>query len=186
MKTKSLKQFHQAVSYIKFYVGCLPQLSNPLNEPTLKLLSEISKKKKIKWSRYRPSVTQRAGRGIALLFNNRGTRRGRVISSTPRPHFTPGKDPVPILQEAGWASGPFWMGGKSRPHRDSIPDGPVRRSVAKPTELPGPLSEASSHLNQWRSALLSWHLKFHHPAKWNSLKNKATKQFSQTSELRNF
>ena len=25
-----------------------------------------------------------------------------MVSSTPRPHFTPGKDPVPILQEAGW------------------------------------------------------------------------------------
>ena len=24
-----------------------------------------------------------------------------MVSSTPRPHFTPGKDPVPILQEAG-------------------------------------------------------------------------------------
>jgi hypothetical protein len=39
---------------------------------------------------------------------------------------TPGKDPVSIVQEAGWAPGPVWMGGKSRPHRDSIPDrGPV-------------------------------------------------------------
>ena len=26
----------------------------------------------------------------------------------PQPHFTPGKDPVPILQEAGWAPG--WSG----------------------------------------------------------------------------
>jgi len=26
----------------------------------------------------------------------------------PRPQFTPRKDPVPILQEAVWASGPFW------------------------------------------------------------------------------
>jgi hypothetical protein len=26
----------------------------------------------------------------------------------PRPHFTPGKDPVPIVQEAGWAPGPVW------------------------------------------------------------------------------
>ena len=26
-----------------------------------------------------------------------------MVSSTPRPHFTPGKEPVPILQEAGWA-----------------------------------------------------------------------------------
>ena len=48
-----------------------------------------------------------------------------MVSSTPRQHFTPGKDPVPILQEAGWASRPVWTGGKSRPHRDSIPDRPV-------------------------------------------------------------
>ena len=34
--------------------------------------------------------------------------------------------PVPILQEAGWAPGPVWTGGKSRPHRDSIPDLPAR------------------------------------------------------------
>ena len=44
-----------------------------------------------------------------------------MVSSTPRPHFTPGKDPVPILQEAGWD----WTDGKSRPHRDSIPDCPA-------------------------------------------------------------
>ena len=39
---------------------------------------------------------------------------------------TPGKDPVPILQEAGCAPGPVWTGGKSRPHRDSIPERPAR------------------------------------------------------------
>ena len=49
-----------------------------------------------------------------------------MVSSTPRPHFTPRKDPVPILQEAGWAPGPVWTDGKSRPHRDSIPDCPAR------------------------------------------------------------
>jgi len=35
-----------------------------------------------------------------------------MVSSMPRPLFTPGKDPVPILQEAGWAPGPVWTGGK--------------------------------------------------------------------------
>ena len=70
-------------------------------------------------------MAQSVGRSIALLFHDRGTRRGWVVSSTPRPHFTPGKDPVPILQEAGWASGPVWMGGKCRPHRNSIPDRPA-------------------------------------------------------------
>ena len=83
-------------------------------------------KVKVKWSRYRPGVALRVGRGIALLFHYRGTRRGWVVSSTPRPHFTPGKDLVPILQEAGWVPGPVWTGGKSRPHRDSIPDRPAR------------------------------------------------------------
>jgi len=82
--------------------------------------------KKVKWSRYRPGVAQSVGRGIALLYHDRGTRRGWVVSSTPRAHFTPGKDPVPILQEAGWAPGTVWTGGKSRPRRDSIPDRPAR------------------------------------------------------------
>jgi len=81
---------------------------------------------KVKWSRYKPGLAQRVGRGIALLFHDRGTRRGWVVSSTPRTHFTPGKDPVPILQEAGWAPGPVWTGGNSRPHRNSIPDRPAR------------------------------------------------------------
>ena len=80
---------------------------------------------KVKWSRYRPGVAQRVGRGIALLFHDWGTRRGWVVSSRPRPHFTPGKDPVPILHETGWAPRPVWTGGKPRSHRDSIPDRPA-------------------------------------------------------------
>ena len=67
---------------------------------------------KVKWSRYRLGVAQRVGRGMALLFHDRGTRREWVVSSTPRPHFTPKKDSVPILQEAGCAPGPAWMGEK--------------------------------------------------------------------------
>jgi hypothetical protein len=78
------------------------------------------------WSRYTPGVAQWVGRGIALLFHDRGTRRWRVVSSTPLPHFTVGKDPVSIVQEAVWAPGPVWTSGKSRPHRDSIPDRPAR------------------------------------------------------------
>ena len=83
-------------------------------------------------------LSQRVGRGIALLYHDQGTRRGWVVSSTPRPHFTHGEDPVSILQETGWAPGPVWTGGKSRPHRDSILDHLSRSSVAIPTELPGP------------------------------------------------
>ena len=70
-----------------------------------------------------------------------------MVSSTPRPHFTPRKDPVPIVQEVGWAPGPVWTGGKSRPHRDSIPDFPARSSVAIPTELPGPQEYIKLRIN---------------------------------------
>jgi len=90
------------------------------------IVMKLCEYKKVKWSRYRPGVSQTVGRGIALLFHDRGTRRGWVVSSTSRPHFTPGKDPVPILQEAGWAPGPVWTGGKSRPHLDWIRDRPAR------------------------------------------------------------
>ena len=83
-------------------------------------------KVKLKCSRYRPGVAQRMGRGIALLFHYRGTIKGWVVSSTLRPHFTPGKDPIPILQEAGWAPGPVWTSGKFRLHQYSIPDRPAR------------------------------------------------------------
>ena len=55
-----------------------------------------------------------------------------MVSSTPRPHFTPGKDPVPTLQETGWAPGPVWTGGKSRPNQDSIPE--LGYNVMKGTE----------------------------------------------------
>jgi hypothetical protein len=30
----------------------------------------------------------------------------------PQPYFTPGKELVRTLQEADWAVGPVWMGGK--------------------------------------------------------------------------
>ena len=48
--------------------------------------------------------------------------------STARPGRTlpQGKTRYPFLQENVWAPGPVWRGGKSRPHRYSIPDRPVR------------------------------------------------------------
>ena len=58
-------------------------------------------------------TAHRRSRGIAVLFLDHGTRRWWEVSSTPRPHFTPGKDPVPVVQEAGWAPGPVWTGAEN-------------------------------------------------------------------------
>jgi hypothetical protein len=52
-------------------------------------------------------------RYIALPFHDRCTRRGWEVSVTPRPLFTPGKDPVPIIQEARWAPGPVRTGAEN-------------------------------------------------------------------------
>ena len=52
--------------------------------------------------------------------------RGEWSAARPGRTLPQGKDLVPILQEAEWAPGPVWTGGKSRPHRDSIPDRPAR------------------------------------------------------------
>ena len=80
----------------------------------------------------------RVSRGIALLFSRTfSTRWGEGQPHAPAA-FTPGKDPAPIVQ-GGWLGPRAGLGicGKSRPHRDSIPDRPARSSVAIPTELPG-------------------------------------------------
>jgi len=46
-------------------------------------------------------VAQRVGRGIALLFHDGGMRRGLVVSSKPRPHFTTRKE-TGIHFTGGW------------------------------------------------------------------------------------
>ena len=66
-------------------------------------------------------------RGIALPLHDHDTRRGWGVSVTPRPLFTPGKDPVPIVQEAGWAPGPVWTGAENlTPTGIRSPDRPAR------------------------------------------------------------
>jgi len=48
--------------------------------------------------------------------------------STLRPgRLYPGKDPVPIVQEAGWAPGPVWIGAENlAPNGIRSPDLPTR------------------------------------------------------------
>ena len=70
-------------------------------------------------------TAHRGSRGIALLFHGHGTRRAEGLASRSG-LFYPGKDPVPIVQEAGWAPGRVRTGAENLAlHRDSIP-GPSR------------------------------------------------------------
>ena len=65
-------------------------------------------------------------KGIALLFLDHGTRRGWGVNATPRPLFTPGKDRVHIVQEAGWAPEPVWTSAENlAPTGIRFPDRPA-------------------------------------------------------------
>ena len=129
------KIFLSFVSTIPLFVFCI--------SPSWK---EVKKRVKVRWSRYRPGV----GRGIALLFHDRGTRRWWVVSITPWPHFILGKIPVPILQEAGLAAGPVWTGGKTLPHRNSIP-GP-----SSPSQSLYRLSYRAHRRKEYENILIYW------------------------------
>jgi hypothetical protein len=58
-------------------------------------------------------TAHRGSRGIALPFLDHGTRKGWGFRVTLQPLFTPGKDLVPIVQEAGWAPGPVRTGAEN-------------------------------------------------------------------------
>ena len=80
-------------------------------------------KVKVKFSRYRSGVAQRVGRGIAVLFHNRGTRKGWVVISTLRPHFTPKMTRYPFYRRLG---GPQGWSGRAK---NLIPTGIRSRAV---------------------------------------------------------
>ena len=75
-------------------------------------------------------TAHRGSRGIALPFLDRGTRREWGVIVTTRSLFTPWRDPVPIVQEAGWAPGPIWRGAENlAPTGIRSPDRPVHSQL---------------------------------------------------------
>ena len=84
-------------------------------------------------------TAHRGSRGIVLPFFVHGTRRGSGVNITPWPLFTPGKDPVPIVQEAGWAPEPAWTGAENLdPTGIRSPDRPARSQSLYRLSYPGP------------------------------------------------
>jgi hypothetical protein len=49
----------------------------------------------------------------SILFLTSALEVGEGSASRPDRSLPPGKDPVPIAQEAGWASGPVWRGAEN-------------------------------------------------------------------------
>jgi len=54
--------------------------------------------------------------------------------------FTPGKDPVPIVYDAGWAEGPIWTGAENlAPTGIRSPDRRARSELLQRLSYPGPM-----------------------------------------------
>ena len=72
--------------------------------------------------------------------------------STPRTgRFTSGKDPVPIVQEAGWAPGPVWTGTENlAPTGIRSPDHPARRESLYRLSYCGPLRGRHVPPKRWQ------------------------------------
>ena len=84
-------------------------------------------------------TANRGSRSIALLFLDHGTRRGWGVSVTPRPIFTPGKDPVPFVLEVGWVPGPVWTVAENlAPTGIRSPDRPARSQSLYRLSYPAP------------------------------------------------
>ena len=88
---------------------------------------------KVKCSRHRPDVAQRVGRGIALLFHDRGTIREGVVAARPGRTLPPGKTRYPFYRRLG---GPQGLSGRAE---NLIPTG-IRSRTVQP---------AVSHYTDW-------------------------------------
>jgi len=80
-------------------------------------------KGKIKFSRYKPGVAQRVGRGIGLLFHDRGTRRGEWSAARPGRILPPRKARYTLYRRLG---GPQ---GRSGREENLVPTGIRSRTV---------------------------------------------------------
>jgi hypothetical protein len=68
-----------------------------------------------------------------------------VVSVKLRPLFTLGKDPVTIVQEAGWAPGPVWTGAENLdPTGIRSPDRPARSQSLQRLCYPVHLSQKNT------------------------------------------
>jgi len=81
--------------------------------------------KKVTLSRYRPGVAQRVDRGIALLFHDRGTRRGEWSATRPGRTLPPVKTRHPFYKKL---RGPQ---GRSERAENLVPTG-IRSRIVQP------------------------------------------------------
>ena len=92
-------------------------------------------------------MAQRVGRGIALLFHDRGTSRGEWSAARPGRTLTPGKTRYPLYRRLGGPQGQSGLAENLVPTWIRSRTVQPRSSVAIPTELPGPHNNNNNNNN---------------------------------------
>jgi len=102
-------------------------------------------------------TAHRESRCIAILFLNHGTRREWEVSVTPRPHFTPGKGPVPIVQVAGWAPWTVWTCAENlTPTGIRSPDRSARSQLLYRLRYPAPRNHRHMLIKAFPLTVTTW------------------------------
>jgi hypothetical protein len=95
---------------------------------------------KVKVTLEQATKAQRASRGYSSTLSLTSQLDGGEWLNSRPGLFTPGKDPVPIAQEAGWAPGPVWTGAENlAPTGFRSPARPVSSESLYRLSYPGPL-----------------------------------------------
>ena len=100
MSQEECARLRESVPYVKVY-RYNPKHLHPKLNGYITLYNGI----KVKWSPYRFCVAQRVGRGIDLLFHDRGTRRGEWSAARPCRTLPPGKTRYPFYRRLGGPQG---------------------------------------------------------------------------------
>ena len=132
---------------------------------------------------------QRVSRGIALPnLRPRHWRWGGGVSTTSRPLYPPGKDPVPIVQEAGWATGPVWTGAENlAPTGIRSPDRPACSESLYRLRYPSP-TIIYIQTNNWCIPIVTHRAKIQSSfmEKVNSITQKSSAGFSPLRAMHKF
>ena len=98
----------------------------------------------------------------------------------PQPHFSPGKDPVPIVQKAGWASGPVWTCAENIASTGiRSPDRPACRQSLCRLSYRGPLTLNIAEKYSFRTRIP-------HSLQFNTLNRKTVSTYSIEHRSNNF
>ena len=93
-------------------------------------------------------------------------REGCVANATHRPFYPQERDPVPILQEAGWAPGPVWTAAENLAPTGIQSMETVQPVASRYTDRAAPVQNLSKKQRPLTENEVSTFICLHRPTSW--------------------